>query len=147
MLSMFSMTTSLILGMILLIAFSLTVQMAEGATFSVVPFINRKAIGSISGIVGAGGNVGAFLAALLLKSKSAVAESAAIEANRAFGKEAVHAAQSAAASSAVSSGYFLIGGLVMVSAILALGIRFATADEKAIREEIQSQMAWSGADK
>ena len=33
--------------------------MAEGATFSVVPFINKKAIGSVSGIVGAGGNVGA----------------------------------------------------------------------------------------
>jgi len=50
----------------------------QGATFSVVPFVNKKAIGSISGIVGAGGNVGAFLAAILLKSKSAVAEKAAI---------------------------------------------------------------------
>src|SRR5690606_17472192 len=61
MLSMFSLATGIFIGFALLIAFSLSVQMAEGATFSVVPFVNRKAIGSISGIVGAGGNFGAFL--------------------------------------------------------------------------------------
>ncbi|WP_341220140.1 MFS transporter, partial [Polaribacter atrinae] len=72
MLIFFSGATSLVLGVVLLILFSLSVQMAEGATFSVVPFINKKAIGSVSGIVGAGGNVGAFLAAMLLKSKSSL---------------------------------------------------------------------------
>jgi NNP family nitrate/nitrite transporter-like MFS transporter len=147
MLSIFSVTTSLAIGMLFLIAFSLTVQMAEGATFSVVPFINRKAIGSISGIVGAGGNVGAFLAAMLLKSKSAIAESAAIEANKVFGEEAVQEAQAAAASSAVSSGYFLIGGVVIISAVLALSIKFATADEKASLEELREGLQLSGADK
>ncbi len=146
MLSVFSVTTSLVLGMIFLIAFSLTVQMAEGATFSVVPFINKKAIGSISGIVGAGGNVGAFLAAMLLKSKSAVAESAALQANSALGEEAMKAAQASAASSAVSSGYFLIGGFIVVSAVLSLAIRFATADEKAAVEEIKG-LQLAGADK
>ena len=146
MLSVFSVTTSLILGMVFLIAFSLTVQMAEGATFSVVPFINNKAIGSISGIVGAGGNVGAFLAAMLLKSKSAVAESAALQANSALGEEAMRAAQASAASSAVSSGYFLIGGFIVVSAVLSLAIRFATADEKAAIEEIKG-LQLAGADK
>ncbi|MCK5440942.1 MAG: MFS transporter [Maribacter sp.] len=147
MLSIFSVTTSLVLGMLFLIAFSLTVQMAEGATFSVVPFINRKAIGSISGIVGAGGNVGAFLAAMLLKSKSAIAESSAIEANKAMGEEAIQAAQATAAASAVSSGYFLIGGVVIVSAVLALAIKFATADEKASVKELQGELRLSGADK
>ena len=44
--------------------------MSEGATYSVVPFINKKAIGSVSGIVGAGGNVGAVLAGFLLKDES-----------------------------------------------------------------------------
>lgn len=130
MLSLFSITTSLAVGMIFLIAFSLTVQMAEGATFSVVPFINKKAIGSISGIVGAGGNVGAFLAALFLKSKSAVAESAAISTNSEFGEQVIKTAQTSAAASAVSSGYFLIGGFVVVTALLALTIKFATADEE-----------------
>ena len=96
MLISFSGATTLYLGITLLIAFSLSVQMAEGATFSVVPFINKKAIGSVSGIVGAGGNVGAFLAAMLLKSKSSVAEKAAILANDGFGKEVVKSAQSLA---------------------------------------------------
>ncbi len=147
MLSIFSMTTSLAIGMLFLIAFSLTVQMAEGATFSVVPFINKKAIGSISGIVGAGGNVGAFLAAMFLKSKSAVAETTALAANSNLGEAAMKAAQSAAASSAVSSGYFIIGGCVVVSALTTLAIKFSTADEKAIETEMKGELAMSGSDK
>ena len=144
MLSIFSVTTSLAVGIFFLVAFSLTVQMAEGATFSVVPFINKKAIGSISGIVGAGGNVGAFLAALLLKSKSAVAESIAIKEHSALGEEAVKAAQTLASSIAVSSGYFIIGGFVIASALLSLTIKFATADEKSVQEELKGEMAFSG---
>jgi NNP family nitrate/nitrite transporter-like MFS transporter len=42
--------------------------MAAGATFAVVPFVNRTALGSIAGIVGAGGNAGAVLSGLLFKS-------------------------------------------------------------------------------
>jgi NNP family nitrate/nitrite transporter-like MFS transporter len=126
----FSGATSLVLGVVLLIMFSLSVQMAEGATFSVVPFINKKAIGSVSGIVGAGGNVGAFLAAMLLKSKSALAEKTAIAANEGLGEEVVKAAQSVASSSAVSSGYLLIGFVVVVTGIIALTIKFSTEEEK-----------------
>jgi NNP family nitrate/nitrite transporter-like MFS transporter len=130
MLITFSTTTSIIVGVIFLISFSLSVQMAEGATFSVVPFINKKAIGSVSGIVGAGGNVGAFLAAMLLKSKSAVAEKAAIVANEGLGDEIIKTAQSVASSSAVSSGYLLIGFVVVVTGIVALSIKFSTEEEK-----------------
>ena len=129
MLSFFSMTTSIAVGILFLIAFSLTVQMAEGATFSVVPFVNKKAIGSISGIVGAGGNVGAFFAALLLKSKSAVAESAAISSTSSLGEEAVKAAQTVASASAVSAGYFVIGGCILIAALLSLTIKFASSEE------------------
>ena len=129
MLISFSSTTSLIFGIVLLILFSLSVQMAEGATFSVVPFINKKAIGSVSGIVGAGGNVGAFLAAMLLKSKSAVAEKAAISSNLGMGEDVIKAAQSAASSAAVSSGYFLIGFVVVVTGIVALSIKFSNEEE------------------
>ncbi|WP_339875912.1 MFS transporter [uncultured Algoriphagus sp.] len=136
MLSMFSLATGLFVGFALLIAFSLAVQMAEGATFSVVPFVNRKAIGSISGIVGAGGNFGAFIAALFLSSKSAVAEKAAVIASEKLGPEAVAAAQSAAAASAVSAGYLVIGGLIVVSGMVALAIRFSTEDEKVAEVEL-----------
>ena len=137
MLTVFSNMTGLVMGIVFLVLFSLSVQMAEGATFSVVPFINKKAIGSISGIVGAGGNVGAFLAAMLLKSKSAVAEKAAIAANEGLGQDAIEAAQAAASSSAVSAGYLLIGLVVIVSGLLALAIKFSTADEKAIEAEMK----------
>ena len=130
MLSVFSMITGLVAGILFLVIFSLTVQMAEGATFSVVPFINKKALGSISGIVGAGGNVGAFLAALLLKSKSAVAEQQALADTAGMSQELIDAAQSSASAAAVSSGYLLIGLMVVVAGIIALGIKFSTVDEK-----------------
>jgi len=130
MLITFSTTTSIVIGVTFLILFSLSVQMAEGATFSVVPFINKKAIGSVSGIVGAGGNVGAFLAAMLLKSQSAVAEKGAIIASQGLGEEAIKAAQSAASATAVSSGYFIIGVTVVITAVVSLSIRFSAEDEK-----------------
>ncbi len=140
-LSLFSTTTSLYVGMFFLILFSLSVQMAEGATFSVVPFINKKAIGSISGIVGAGGNVGAFLAAILLKSKSAVAESAAITANNGMGEEAIKTAQTVASATAVSSGYFIIGGCILVAALLSLAIKFAVSEETVEKGSLKMQLA------
>ena len=130
MLVTFSFTTSIVIGFIFLILFSLSVQMAEGATFSVVPFINKKAIGSVSGIVGAGGNVGAFLAAFLLKSKSALAEKTAILENQGMSEELLQAAQSSASSLAVSEGYMLIGFIVVIIGFLALAIKFSPADEK-----------------
>ncbi|SHI84479.1 MFS transporter [Algibacter luteus] len=130
MLVTFSLTTSIVIGFIFLILFSLSVQMAEGATFSVVPFINKKAIGSVSGIVGAGGNVGAFLAAFLLKSKSALAEKTAILENKGMSEELLQAAQSSASSLAVSEGYMLIGFIVVIIGFLALAIKFSPADEK-----------------
>lgn len=52
-----------------LIIFSIFVQMSEGATYSVVPFINKKALGAVSGIVGAGGNAGAVAGMLLFKKE------------------------------------------------------------------------------
>jgi NNP family nitrate/nitrite transporter-like MFS transporter len=48
-----------------MLAFGLFVKMSNGATYAVVPFINRRALGMVAGIVGAGGNVGAVLAGLL----------------------------------------------------------------------------------
>lgn len=57
-----------------MILFSLCVQMAEGATFSVVPFVNPRALGVVSGIVGAGGNVGAVLYAQFMLHSSAALE-------------------------------------------------------------------------
>jgi len=61
----FSQMKVLALAIPVMIVFSLFVQMSEGATYSIVPFINKKAIGSVAGIVGAGGNMGAVAAGFL----------------------------------------------------------------------------------
>ncbi len=67
---LFSQMATLFLAVGAMIIFSLFVQMTEGATFSVVPFINRKALGSVAGIVGAGGNAGAVAAGFLFRVES-----------------------------------------------------------------------------
>ncbi|WP_423128214.1 MFS transporter [Gaoshiqia sp. Z1-71] len=64
---LFSKVTVLPLAIGSMIIFSLFVQLAEGATFSVVPFVNKRAVGTVSGIVGAGGNAGAVAAGFLFK--------------------------------------------------------------------------------
>ena len=48
----------------------LFVCMACGVTYAVVPLLQPEAIGSVSGIVGAGGNTGAVLAGFVLKADS-----------------------------------------------------------------------------
>jgi len=48
----------------------LFLKMANGSTYGIVPFINKDAIGTVSGIVGAGGNLGAMLVGFLFKSES-----------------------------------------------------------------------------
>jgi NNP family nitrate/nitrite transporter-like MFS transporter len=69
-LMLFAQSTVMISAIPLLILFSLFVQMSEGATYAVVPFINKKALGSVSGIVGAGGNAGAVAAGFLFKTEA-----------------------------------------------------------------------------
>ncbi len=53
-----------------LILFSLFVQMSEGATFAVTPFVNRRALGIVSGVVGAGGNAGAVACGFVFNSEA-----------------------------------------------------------------------------
>jgi NNP family nitrate/nitrite transporter-like MFS transporter len=67
---MFSQTTLLFWSVSMMILFALFVKMSNGATFSVVPFVNQKSLGLVSGIVGAGGNVGAMVAGFVFKSES-----------------------------------------------------------------------------
>jgi len=79
----------------------LFVKMSNGATYAVVPFINKRAIGAVAGIVGAGGNVGAVLAGFLFKMESITWPQALL----------------------------ILGGLVTVSATLALAVRFSGVEE------------------
>lgn len=93
-----------------MIIFSLFVQMAEGATFSVVPFINKKALGIIAGIVGAGGNVGAVLGMELFKIEGF----------------------------AWNDAFMYLGFAVIGVSVLAIGIRFSTQEEMKMREEMEA---------
>ena len=61
-------------GIVVLVMFlfSVAVQMAEGLTFGVVPYVSRPALGVVSGMVGAGGNLGAVIATSIFFKGSAM---------------------------------------------------------------------------
>jgi NNP family nitrate/nitrite transporter-like MFS transporter len=122
-LMLFSQMPVLMLAIPTLILFSLFTQMSEGATYSVVPFVNKKALGAIAGVVGAGGNAGAVAGGFLLKSE--------------------------AFNSSWNEAYFLIGAIVTGVAFLALLVRFSPekeAEEKALFENAQSEILQHRAD-
>jgi len=99
-LMVFSKMSTVALAIPAMIAFGLFMKMSEGATYAVVPFVNKKAIGSVSGIVGAGGNAGAVAAGFMFKG--AVSWSAAL---------------------------FVLGALVSVASFLAFAVRFSAEAE------------------
>lgn len=76
MLMLFSRMSVMIAAIGTMIVFSLFVQMSEGATFGLVPFINRKALGAVAGIVGAGGNAGAVAAGFLFRAENLTTQQA-----------------------------------------------------------------------
>ena len=53
-----------------MISFALFLKMANGATYGIVPFVDEKNVGLISGVVGAGGNLGGMTFGFLFKSDS-----------------------------------------------------------------------------
>lgn len=54
---------------VVMILFSLFVQASEGASYGVVPFVSKRALGIVAGFVGAGGNAGsAITQAIFFKS-------------------------------------------------------------------------------
>jgi NNP family nitrate/nitrite transporter-like MFS transporter len=109
----FSQSAYLPVAMALLILFSLFVQMSEGATYSVVPFINKNALGPVVGIVGAGGNAGAIAAGFLFKI------------------EAVSWPQA----------LLILGVLVTLCAGVAATVRFSEADESEAQGELSAHLA------
>ncbi len=64
---LFSTADSVTLALTWMLAFGLFTHMACGATYALVPFLDRKALGGVTGIIGAGGNIGAVGAGFLLK--------------------------------------------------------------------------------
>jgi len=67
---LFAKAGSFSFAIVSMLSFALFLKMANGAAYGIVPFINEKNVGLISGIVGAGGNLGGMLFGFLFKSKS-----------------------------------------------------------------------------
>lgn len=81
--------------------------MSEGATFSVVPFIKQKAIGAVSGIVGAGGNAGAVSAGFLFRGDLTY-----------------------------QNALLIIGITVTIASFFTLLVKFSTEEEKEVGDEM-----------
>jgi NNP family nitrate/nitrite transporter-like MFS transporter len=93
----FSTTQTASSAVVAMVTFGLFTHMACGSTYALVPFVDRKALGGVAGIVGAGGNVGAVAAGFLLKAVGDVAHCFAI-----------------------------LGAVAIVSAFCAVAVRFST---------------------
>ncbi|MFJ2987333.1 MFS transporter [Collimonas sp. NPDC087041] len=106
---------SVVLAVAAMLTFGLFTHMACGATYALVPFIDRKALGGVAGIIGAGGNVGAVAAGFLMKGLGDTQQTLSA-----------------------------LGVLVSVSALCAIAVRFS-AEHKAREQELHdSVMAANG---
>ena len=63
----FSTMDSFVPAIIAMLAFGMFTHMSCGSIYALVPFVDRKALGGVAGIVGAGGNIGAVAAGFLVK--------------------------------------------------------------------------------
>ncbi|MGF7218720.1 NNP family nitrate/nitrite transporter-like MFS transporter [Spirosoma lacussanchae] len=66
--ALFAQTGNLPMAIVSMITFAMFLKMANGTTYAITPFVNTKAVGIVSGVVGAGGNVGGMLMGFLFKS-------------------------------------------------------------------------------
>lgn len=105
---LFAKSGNLPLAICSMLSFALFLKMANGSTYAIVPFVNEKNVGLVSGIVGAGGNIGGMLFGFLFKST-------AITYVQAFG---------------------YIGGIVMLVSAVVFVTRFEAKKKVAIEEEM-----------
>lgn len=108
----FSSAQGAAMAVVAMLGFGLFTHMACGATYALVPFIDRKALGGVAGIVGAGGNVGAVAAGFLQKYTGSVQHS-----------------------------FMVLGGFVIAGSLCALAVRFSREhvahEERLYREALQ----------
>lgn len=63
----FSQADAVGLAIVAMLVFGLFTHMACGSLYALVPFIDRKVLGGVAGIIGAGGNIGGVAAGFLLR--------------------------------------------------------------------------------
>ncbi|SEQ08025.1 MFS transporter, NNP family, nitrate/nitrite transporter [Solimonas aquatica] len=107
----FSSADSVALAVVAMLAFGLCTHMACGATYALVPFIDRKSLGGVAGIIGAGGNVGAVAAGFVMKG----------------------------AHGDIVQTFTILGSAVVLSSLCAIAVRFS--QEHKTREEALYQQA------
>ena len=112
MLILFSQSAALGLATASLLLFGLFTHVSCGATYAVIPFINRRAVGSVAGIAGAGGNLGAVLCGFLFRG-----------------------------SVPWPTALLLLGVVVTAVSMLALVVRFAPEAEAQYRRELDLSAA------
>jgi len=105
-LMLFAKMTTPVMALGAMLIFGLFTHMACGATYALVPLINRKALGGVAGIIGAGGNVGAVAAGFLVKGISST-----------------------------ERGLYILGAIVAISAMCAIAVRF-TQEHKAAEQKL-----------
>ncbi len=116
----FSTMGSVLPAIIAMLTFGMFTHMACGSTYALVPFIDRKALGGVAGIIGAGGNIGAVAAGFLLK-----------------------------ASGNLPQALYILGWTVLCCALCAAAVRFS-ASHKQTEQQLydqalaQRRMAMSG---
>ena len=110
---LFSRMHTLPLAIVTMMFTGLFVKMSNGANYAVVPFLNKRAIGAVAGIVGAGGNAGAVLAGFLFKTPSLTYPQA----------------------------FLILGAVILMFSAFAFAVRFSETDELAAKEEMAARLA------
>jgi NNP family nitrate/nitrite transporter-like MFS transporter len=64
----FSQAGTAVMAVSMMLVFGLFTHMACGSLYALVPFIDRKVLGGVCGVIGAGGNIGGVAAGLLLRA-------------------------------------------------------------------------------
>ena len=102
-----------------MLTFGLFTHMACGSLYALVPFVDRKALGGVTGIIGAGGNIGGVAAGFILKG-----------------------------AGNVSSALLVIGCLVIACGALILTVRFSPShleqEDRLYREATDQRAASEG---
>ena len=95
-----------------MLVFGLFTHMSCGSIYALVPFVDRRALGGVTGIVGAGGNIGAVAAGFLLKGVGNL-----------------------------PTALFELGGIVLVCSAFAGLVRFSSAHKAAEQELYEAAVA------
>ncbi len=117
---LFSKAGSVGLAIAAMAGFGLFTHMACGATYALMPFIDRKALGGVAGLIGAGGNLGAVLAGFLNKASASTQEC-----------------------------LMILGFIVTATSLCAIAVRFSTQhksdEQKLLDEALERRRALSAA--